>query len=123
MLFLCTRQRNYVVSANAIYPGQGEIAVQALTQYVAARDVIPDYRNFAWVEGSLGSDIADHVWTYISTTPAYEWPLTARYTVFPEIYGYLEVPDLLKSWDELLKIESFHWEEQMKDIQKQSSLP
>ena len=113
MLFLCTRQRNYVVSANGIYPGQGEIAVQALTQYVAARDVIPDYRNFAWVEGSLGSDIADHVWTYISSTPAYEWPLTARYTVFPEIYGYLEVPDLLKSWDELLKIESFHWEEQI----------
>ena len=41
--------------------------------------------------------------TYVKTVPAYEWPLTIRYTVFPEIYGYLEKSYIIESWTSFLK--------------------
>ena len=68
-----------------------------LTNYYQTTYEDSSIRSLYWVNDNL-TNYYDTITHYISSYPVYNWPLYARYTVFPDIYGYFEVPKLLEYW-------------------------
>jgi hypothetical protein len=60
-------------------------------------------RSLSWASSNLVDYYTD-ITTHIASYPAYNWPMYVRYSVFPDIYGYFEVPKLVEFWNDKLNL-------------------
>jgi hypothetical protein len=65
---------------------------EALTTYLSSEVGVVADPSYSFQYGFSNLDLALQplVGHYISSYPVYEWPLTVRYAVFPEIYGNIQ---------------------------------
>ena len=95
-----SRKQDAVFESLPVYQ-QGEIVTNYLTDYYQTVYDDSNVRSLAWASTELQpyySTIVDYIQNY----PVYNWPLYARYSVFPDIYGYFEPSKLVEFWKDPL---------------------
>jgi len=82
-----------------IYSENGPIVTSALSTYLSSEVGVIADPAYSFQYGFRNLDLALQplVGHYINSLPVYDWPLTVRYAVFPEIYGNIQNTILLEN--------------------------